>query len=596
MQNIQLNQLTVPALVCNQKGEILALNNIATAKHYFKDSKKLGDILENFVDLNIFVKSSIFPLTQTYFLKNNLAENTEITLQIIPFEKDREPYYLVFSADKKDDNEVKQTEFDKSGSFQDMESLPSDTIANKPINITSNSADQISLYEMQQEKAALSFNKNVIFFNSCLSNFQNYFKDISLTSNLITKDLKIYGNEHIFTEVFKSLQDLLQWNLNKIDVLLNENVERKQITFELQKSTINTSQEQTLSSGIEKIQKKLNQINGKIKVIFSQQKLKILIALICEEKNQPKLKILIIDNSKTDLAKITSCIRAVDQTAKLTTFSDLKAALAQINNNYDIIIIDPYFPKLKYISKLLKSFSNNLLEQIDPKLKITANLLIVSHKTFTKKANVFTTNIIDYYRKPYRQEKIQLKIEQLIKMSQRIKNLNDYLKKAKYSAYIDELTGLFNRRYFEEFSKQLLEDSIKNKQPFLLLILDIDYFKNYNDTNGHLLGDIALKNVAEIIEGSLRKNDVASRFGGEEFVVLSTNVKQNSGFFIAEKIRKNIEKYVFEKQDKLPNKNLTVSIGHAAFPKDGDSIKLILTKADANLYLAKGKGRNQVVG
>ena len=124
-----------------------------------------------------------------------------------------------------------------------------------------------------------------------------------------------------------------------------------------------------------------------------------------------------------------------------------------------------------------------------------------------------------------------------------------------------------------------------------MLICDVDHFKAVNDMRGHLVGDEALKHVANLIRESIRESDVCARFGGEEFIVLLNNADVDVGVGIGEKIRSNIEKTPCE--HKGVDLHLTISIGAAELGKDGD-INDAIDRADKALYDAKNSGRNRV--
>ncbi|MFA5356792.1 MAG: diguanylate cyclase [Candidatus Omnitrophota bacterium] len=147
----------------------------------------------------------------------------------------------------------------------------------------------------------------------------------------------------------------------------------------------------------------------------------------------------------------------------------------------------------------------------------------------------------------------------------------------------DGLTGLFNRRYFNELIK-LEFNRLKRTPSFLsLLMLDIDNFKSYNDTQGHQAGDALLKDAAKVFKNSVRNVDIVSRYGGEEFVVILPHTDKKSAQIIAERLR--VQTGLF-----LP---ATVSIGVATAPEDADDSVQLIEKADGALYQAKKSGKNK---
>jgi len=159
----------------------------------------------------------------------------------------------------------------------------------------------------------------------------------------------------------------------------------------------------------------------------------------------------------------------------------------------------------------------------------------------------------------------------------------------------DELTGLYNRRYFfERFDKEVYRAK-RYKHPISLLMVDIDHFKNYNDTYGHLMGDNALRILAGILDESVRKADVVCRYGGEEFLVLLPETDKKGARKVAEKLRQRIEVTDFMADEKdMDPASLTVTIGVSSLPTDTEDEQRLIDLADKALYYGKAKGRNMV--
>ena len=153
----------------------------------------------------------------------------------------------------------------------------------------------------------------------------------------------------------------------------------------------------------------------------------------------------------------------------------------------------------------------------------------------------------------------------------------------------DDLTGLYNRRYLMETLTNEVRRSRRLEHPFALLMADVDHFKEYNDTSGHLAGDEALARVATILRETTRDVDCAARYGGEEFVVLMPETEAQGAIETARRIRERIA------EDPLVGGKLTLSIGVAQFPDDGDAPEALLAAVDAALYQAKREGRDRVL-
>lgn len=168
------------------------------------------------------------------------------------------------------------------------------------------------------------------------------------------------------------------------------------------------------------------------------------------------------------------------------------------------------------------------------------------------------------------------------------------LDKAEHDAETDRLTGLANRRRMDEFLEALFTLYPENKQPFSLIISDVDNFKHYNDTHGHQMGDIVLARVGSLFNQNVRRGDLAARFGGEEFVMILPNCEMDVAIQVAEKLRSAIEEDEFPFQDQQPTGNLTATFGVATFPL-ADNLDDLLKKADDCLYRGKEAGRNVVI-
>lgn len=156
----------------------------------------------------------------------------------------------------------------------------------------------------------------------------------------------------------------------------------------------------------------------------------------------------------------------------------------------------------------------------------------------------------------------------------------------------DKLTGLFNRPYFDYTYKQQASLATRYNTDLSILFLDVDDFKEVNDSMGHITGDYALKNVAEIIMQEKRQSDVAARYGGEEFVLLMPHTSSSNAYILAERIRNRIAQHTFNHQDY--SFNLTISGGLAAFPQCTKDFNNLLEMADTALYRAKGAGKNVI--
>jgi diguanylate cyclase (GGDEF)-like protein len=167
----------------------------------------------------------------------------------------------------------------------------------------------------------------------------------------------------------------------------------------------------------------------------------------------------------------------------------------------------------------------------------------------------------------------------------------NFLRGLENTASIDSLTGLYNRKHFIELAEADIQKAVKAQQLIYTAMLDIDFFKNVNDTYGHTAGDMTLRAVAQIIRQTVRSGDLVGRYGGEEFVFLFAAADEAEVFQLVEKIRKNTESGVTNYEGE--EISVTCSMG-AAKLLETDTLKTAIQKADEALYAAKNAGRNRV--
>jgi diguanylate cyclase (GGDEF)-like protein len=157
-------------------------------------------------------------------------------------------------------------------------------------------------------------------------------------------------------------------------------------------------------------------------------------------------------------------------------------------------------------------------------------------------------------------------------------------------AAVDELTGLYNRRFLETYLSREMNRALRYDQDFAVVFLDLDHFKNINDSYGHAVGDTVLRTLGNTITNHLRTEDLAARYGGEEFVIVLPQTTASGGLVFAERLRASVDG-----GNLVEDVHVTVSAGIAAYPRHGLTAEAILKRADEALYQAKSDGRNRVV-
>jgi diguanylate cyclase (GGDEF)-like protein len=199
----------------------------------------------------------------------------------------------------------------------------------------------------------------------------------------------------------------------------------------------------------------------------------------------------------------------------------------------------------------------------------------------------------DYITKPFNPGELSARVKVHHKIKQLQEELSDTNKRLEELSNTDDLTKIYNRRYFMELFELEFQRAQRYEAQISYIMIDIDDFKSFNDTYGHLLGDRILYEVAQILRESLRVHDIIGRYGGEEFALLMPETDIKGALVVAERYRRRVEEYVhLEKDIEL---KLTISIGIAAFPhKEIKTVDDLIRLADNAMYKSKRNGKNRV--
>jgi two-component system cell cycle response regulator len=206
----------------------------------------------------------------------------------------------------------------------------------------------------------------------------------------------------------------------------------------------------------------------------------------------------------------------------------------------------------------------------------------------------------DFINKPFNRVELLTRIKSLLRikrlheaLEEKVKELVSAEVKLRKLAVTDGLTGLYNYRAFRRQLHLEVSRSRRFGMPFSLLMMDIDHFKQYNDLFGHPSGDRVLKKFAQLVHERIREVDCFARYGGEEFVLILPGTDKKSSMIVAEKLRVLVQNTSFPHVAKLPDKQVTVSIGVATFPIDTQVEEELIQYTDKALYKAKNNGRNR---
>lgn len=291
-------------------------------------------------------------------------------------------------------------------------------------------------------------------------------------------------------------------------------------------------------------------------------------------------KILIIDDSPVQ-ANFLSSILAPDYT--VTVVNTAEAGLEQAKKeDYSLILLDVIMPGIDGF-QLLKMLQEEVV------LSHTPVILITSLNDIQHEEQGLTLGAVDYITKPFHPAIVQARVNTHIKLYR-------YRTQIEREATVDQLTGVPNRRRYDEISVQRWQDAIRLGVPFSICMFDIDKFKVYNDTFGHPAGDKVIKAVAEAASALLRRGtDFFARYGGEEFVALILGGSAENDFSHLRRVRQAVEDLHIPHNPEI-SPWVTVSIGGiTVLPKLENSFDTYLKMADTMLYDAKRFGCNQVV-
>ena len=294
------------------------------------------------------------------------------------------------------------------------------------------------------------------------------------------------------------------------------------------------------------------------------------------KKMEKKFKILIVDDERSNILTLNHILKPTYQTLAAI---DGKTALAIAKENTpDLILLDVIMPDISGFEVLAELKHNDHTRRIPV-------VFITGLDSIEDEEKGFALGAADYITKPFHSAIVNARVKMQLQMV-------EYVRTIERLSRIDMLTDLTNRRGFDEQLILEWQRAKREQEPLSILMIDIDKFKNYNDTYGHLKGDACLQTLAATLKQTLKRGtDMAARWGGEEFAVLLQNTDINGAMSVAENIRANVEETPIFGSDI----SVTVSIGvKAIIPTESDAMDDFINAADKALYCAKDLGRNRV--
>lgn len=325
------------------------------------------------------------------------------------------------------------------------------------------------------------------------------------------------------------------------------------------------------------------EITWRMAIILSQIILFVLMAVMgllaffLKKEKQPNIMMQILQYTSVIVIQLAGAIIVtIDQ----MVLSSITPYVLVCTITGAIFLIRPFFAVMIYLASYLIFYHAIGLTQLNQALLISnrVNGLFAFGVGICLSYILWRTNSVNLQQAEYiKGQKIELEAKN---------------KQLEQLAFYDPLTGLFNRRYFEEQLRNEISRMRRYGNESSVAIMDIDYFKKINDNYGHPTGDKLLKKIALILNRHLRKTDILSRWGGEEFIILLPNTSLALAQYVTEKIRRVIENELFMVDDRKIH--ITVSFGVALLSESTDNFEHSYVNADKALYNAKQNGRNRV--
>ena len=293
-------------------------------------------------------------------------------------------------------------------------------------------------------------------------------------------------------------------------------------------------------------------------------------------------KILIVHDDK-DILDIIQVLFGHSHTL-LTAVSREQSLTTALEDDPDLIIVNPKMTDMDGFEICSQLKSHPETENI-PVIFVTENSRVEDELAG------LVSGAIDYFTKPLNPQIVAARIRNHLSLKRRLDVLE-------LMSAVDAMTGVPNRRRFDEYMDQEWRRGNRNQYPLSLLMIDIDHFKKYNDTYGHQKGDECLRNVAHEIQQHLRRpSDMVARYGGEEFSIILPDTPLDAALALAGRIRSGIEDLNLEHTGSDTFGHVTISIGVATkVPEDEHSIVSFIKAADKCLYTSKNGGRNRITG
>jgi len=297
--------------------------------------------------------------------------------------------------------------------------------------------------------------------------------------------------------------------------------------------------------------------------------------------------ILIVDDVQDNLEILGDLLTFDGYNVQSAQSGDAALERVQVSRP-DLILLDILMPGMDGF-EVCERF------KADESTKDIPVIFVSSMADIDSKVKGFKVGGVDYINKPFQHAEIVVRVNTHITMLRLRNHLEEQNAELERLANTDYLTNLYNRRCFFHTAETEFSGAMCSGQPVSITLIDLDHFKQVNDTHGHLVGDRVLIHVAQLIRSHCRASDVAARYGGEEFIILHPSIDRQGAYQVAEGIRKGVESTPFLHEMDEIGVTLSAGVVDTKVGRDLSRIDDVLGLADKALYRAKDAGRNQVV-
>jgi diguanylate cyclase (GGDEF)-like protein len=297
-------------------------------------------------------------------------------------------------------------------------------------------------------------------------------------------------------------------------------------------------------------------------------------------KQERTRRILVVDDEPQARDVLSEMLDALG--FETGTAADSQEAIGKLRHeSFDLVLTDFFMPGMNGLE---------LVREIKTMIPDMPVLVITAHSSVQTAVESVRAGAFDYIEKPVSLDALQMRVQRALEYADLVASSAEY----KRRATVDALTGLYNFGYFQEHIEREVQRARRYSYPLSVLMIDMDHLKVYNDAHGHTAGNRVLIQLGELLRASIRKADVACRFGGEEFAVILPHTGKKDAYLLCDRLRTIVEETHFDGEEVLPKGKLTVSSGVATFPDDADGAEELVERADRALYGAKRNGRNLV--